>query len=43
MNEIVNFIDQVWSGIPARKVRDLSKEEKAEIQALCDQLTKVSE
>ena len=33
---------EVWSGIPARKIRDLTAEEKTEIVALCKQLTQVS-
>lgn len=32
---------EVWSGIPARKLRELSAAEKAEIQQLCKDLTDV--
>ena len=32
---------ELWSGIPARKVRDLTAAEKEEIRAMCDALTKV--
>jgi carbonic anhydrase/acetyltransferase-like protein (isoleucine patch superfamily) len=32
---------EVWSGIPARKIRTLSKEEQESIKKLCDDLTAV--
>ena len=32
---------ELWSGIPARKVRDLTAAEKEEIRAMCAALTKV--
>ena len=32
---------EVWAGIPARKVRDLTAAEKAEIQQLCVSLSEV--
>lgn len=34
---------EVWGGIPARKIRDLTADEKAEIQQLCVSLSEVSE
>ena len=32
---------EVWAGIPARKVRDLSAAEKAEIMQMCNSLAEV--
>ena len=32
---------EVWAGIPARKVRDLSAAEKAEIMQMCNSIAEV--
>lgn len=32
---------EVWAGIPARKIRDLTAAEKAEIQQMCTVLNEV--